>query len=35
MLRVVLVVLIAKRRKMKRVMRDKELDVKPNEFLVI
>jgi hypothetical protein len=35
MLRVVLAVPKAKRKKMKRAMEDKELDVKPNEILVI
>jgi len=35
MLRVVLAATKAKRRKMKKAMEDKELDVKLNEFLVI
>jgi hypothetical protein len=35
MLRVVLAVPIAKKKKMKRAMEDRELDAKPNEFLVI
>jgi len=35
MLREVLAVMIVKRKKMKRAMEDKELDAKPNEFLVI